>query len=136
MEASPEKPLDDLSLAFAKWGDGARAGFQMLPDLLLKHQRRLGLGAADLVVLINITLHWWRPEQNPFPRTNTIADRMGIDVRSVQRSLNRLQSLGLVHRTKRVGGGFEYDLRGLVGKLEELAQSDMNFLVRGCLEKA
>ena len=122
--------MDEQSLAVTKWGDGARAGFQMLPDLLLKQQKALGLTAADLVVLINITLHWWRPKDNPFPRTTTIATRMGVDIRTVQRSLNRLEERGLSRRVKRSEGGVEYDLTGLVSKLQELAPCDPSFVYR------
>src|SRR6266702_8494237 len=49
----------DLSAPFEKWGEGLNAGFQLLPDMLLKHQHKLGLTATDLVVLINLTMQWW-----------------------------------------------------------------------------
>jgi hypothetical protein len=42
-----------------KWQEAAKAGFQLLPDLLLRHQADLGLTATDLVVLINLTMHWF-----------------------------------------------------------------------------
>lgn len=102
----------------------------MLPDLLLKHQHRLDLTAVDLVVLINITLHWWEPERNPFPRSSTIATRMGVDVRTVQRSLGRLEQRGIIARLGRSERSAEYDLSPLVAKLSELAQHDVNFLTR------
>ncbi|MGB4106564.1 MAG: hypothetical protein WBK55_02055 [Alphaproteobacteria bacterium] len=43
----------------AKWGEAANAGFQILPDVLLKHQKDLDLNPTDLVVLINLTSYWW-----------------------------------------------------------------------------
>ena len=69
-----------------------------MPDLLLRHQADLELTATDLVVLINLTLHWWYPDQRPFPRSSTIAKRMGIDRRSVQRSLAKLNEKRLVEK--------------------------------------
>jgi len=64
------------SLVVAKWGAAAEAGFQLLPDVLLKQQSNLGLTAADLIVLINFTMHCWYPEQKPFPsfQNNCAAD--------------------------------------------------------------
>ena len=59
--------------AIAKWGESARAGFQILPDVLFKNQDGLGLSAVDLVVLTNLTLHWWYSDRKPFPRSTTIA---------------------------------------------------------------
>lgn len=115
-----------------KWGDAARAGFQVVPDLLLKNQERLGLSSTDIVVLLNITMHWWYPEQKPFPRTSTIANRMGTSARTVQRSIEALQAKGLL---RRVPGGDDsqrtyLDPDGLVARLEALAQGDRDFLIR------
>ncbi|WP_434056202.1 helix-turn-helix domain-containing protein [Roseibium sp.] len=84
--------------ATTKWKEAGEAGFQVLPDLLLKKQSELGLSATDLVVLINVTMHWWYREQRPFPRTTTIASRMGVDNRTVQRSMKKLTQLGLMKR--------------------------------------
>ena len=118
--------------AFSKWGEAARAGFQILPDVLFKNQHALGLSAVDLIVLANLTLHWWYPDQKPFPRSATIARRMGVDVRTVQRSLTRLAKLGLAVREKASGDGRSdrFDLSGLVAKLGDLAVSDASYLYR------
>ena len=117
--------------AIAKWGESARAGFQFLPDVLFKNQDGLGLSAVDLVVLTNLTLHWWYSDRKPFPRSTTIARRMGVDVRTVQRSLAHLAELGLVVREKTAEAGAEtFDLSGLVRKLNVLALSDASYRYR------
>ncbi len=82
----------------AKYGLAADGGFQAVPDLLLKHQKALGLSATDLVVLLNVLMHWWTPETKPFPRAITISKRMGVTPRTVQRSLRNLQRLDLIRR--------------------------------------
>ena len=85
-----------------KWGEAAFGGFQMVPDLLLKKQVELGLSATDMLVLLNITMHWWYAEQRPFPRVSTVAERMGVDPRTVQRSMRKLVDLGLLDKVTEV----------------------------------
>jgi hypothetical protein len=112
----------------AKWGDLALGGFQVLPDVLLMSQIRLGLSATDLVVLVNICSFWWSREQPPFPRPSIIAGRMGLDPRSVQRSIRRLRKAGLVtvkiipRPNKKVVRALS--LEGLVAKLDAYARTD------------
>jgi len=134
MANSPSLPMR----AADKWQDAAKAGFQLLPDLLLRHQAELELTATDLVVLINLTMHWWYPDQRPFPRSSTIAKRMGIDRRSVQRSLAKLSEKGLVERmVESLPDGNERqvcDLSGLQQRLSDLAKRDPVCLLRTDLE--
>jgi hypothetical protein len=122
-----KSPIGRQSAVVAKWGQAANAGFQLLPDVLLKNQSVLGLTAIELVVLINLTMHWWYPTQKPFPRSTTIAERMGVDVRSIQRALSRLSQLGLIERKKvktEAGESTVIDLDGLVKQLRKLAVRD------------
>jgi DNA-binding MarR family transcriptional regulator len=81
-------------------GEAAQAGFQAVPDLLLKHQESLNLNPTELVVLLNVLMHWWYRDQKPFPRPTTIARRMGSTVRTVQRAITKLQREGLVERQR------------------------------------
>ena len=37
----------------AKWGDAIKAGYQVLPDALLRGQHLLGLSVTDIVVIAN-----------------------------------------------------------------------------------
>jgi DNA replication protein DnaD len=112
----------------AKWGDLALGGFQVLPDALLVNQVQLGLSATDLVVLVNICSYWWSKDHPPFPRSNTIAERMGLDPRSVQRSISRLRKAGLVsvklipRANDKVVRALSLD--GLVARLDSYARAD------------
>jgi predicted transcriptional regulator len=112
--------------AFDKWGEAASAGFQLVPDLLLKNQASLELTSTDMLVLLNVLMHWWYRDQRPFPRSTTIAARMNVEPRTVQRSLAKLEDLGLMHRvTEELPDGEERrvcDPAGLKRKLEELAK--------------
>ena len=115
----------------AKYGEAGRAGFQAVPDILLKKQDVLGLSATELVVLLNILMHWWYPAQKPFPRSSTIAHRMGISTRTVQRAIQRIEDeLKLLSRTEGTEGETFLDPTLLVNRLEELVKDDPSYLHR------
>jgi hypothetical protein len=117
------------SAPYQKWGESLDAGFQILPDVLLKNQHKLGLSATDLVVLINLTMQWWYRERLPFPKSATIAKRMGASVRTVQRSLNRLEKLALVGKVP-LDQRRAFDPSALVERLIVIAQHDPAFQPR------
>jgi DNA replication protein DnaD len=122
------------SSVFAKWGEAANAGFQSIPDVLLKNQSKLNLSATDMLVLLNITMHWWYPKQRPFPRSTTIAGRMKVEARTVQRALATLKERGLLVKVRETSrDGVERvvcDLSGLVKRLAMLAKKDENYIAR------
>lgn len=105
-----------------RFGIVTDAGFQPLPDVLLFHQAELKLRSEDLNVLLNAMAHWYLPNRWPFPRPTTIAKRMGVSERSVQRSLSRMRKLGLIDRFKNTEGQTAYDLSPLVSALRPLAE--------------
>ncbi|WP_323038910.1 helix-turn-helix domain-containing protein [Gemmobacter sp.] len=118
------------SVVYAKYGEASVAGFQAVPDLLLKYQSELGLSPTDLAVLLNVLMHWWYPEKKPFPRSTTIAKRMGVTPRTVQRSLQQLEELGLLVREKDPRGPTYLDPAPLVEKLGALAKKDADYQIR------
>jgi len=115
-----------------KWGDvvgkGARKGFTIVPELLLKHQGDLKITAIEMNVLINLIAHWWYAERQPFPSDQKIADRMGVNARTVQRAMASLEEKRLIDRNatkyRLTSGDYQsrrlVDLRGLKKKLGEL----------------
>lgn len=118
------------STVYAKYGEAVVAGFQPVPDLLLKNQSKLGLSPTNLVVLLNVLMHWWYPDEKPFPRTTTIAKRMGLSSRAVQRSLQDLERLGLLTRERSDDGRTYLDPDPLVARLEALAEQDIDYQTR------
>ena len=128
--SAPGTGLWPGSLIYAKYGEAAVAGFQAVPNVLLKHQNSLGLSTTDLVVLLNVLMHWWYPEQKPFPRSTTIAKRMGLSQRAVQRALQQLQKLDLLTRERSEDGPAYLNPEPLVAKLEELARDDIDYKAR------
>jgi predicted transcriptional regulator len=103
----------------AKWGDavGEGSGFVAVPLPLLRLQAKMGLTTTDVLVLINLLAHWWNPSAAVFPRTSTIARRMGINARTVQRSMRKLVRLGLAERGSDDKGRRTYQFEGLVKRL-------------------
>jgi hypothetical protein len=113
-----------------KWGGALEGGFQLIPNVLIRAQKQLGLEAVDLVVLLNLNLHWWTPAELPHPRPTIIANRMGLSKRTVERSLQRLAKLGYIERLppiKRKDGAMvrPYRLTGLVERLQSAVETGL-----------
>ena|ERR1035438_2852620 len=68
-------------IARMKWGNSLNSGFQIIPDVLFRCQKILGLEVIDLVILLNITTHWWEYDDLPHPRPSVIARRMNLSTR-------------------------------------------------------
>ena len=85
-----------------KWGRaigrGGKTGFVAIPETLLRGQTRLGISATEMMVLINVLMHWWYHDRPPFPGNRRIAQRMGVSARTVQRAFETLEKKGLVRR--------------------------------------
>ncbi len=111
-----------------KWGAALDGGFQVLPDLLLRCQRELKLSSNDVVVLLHLTMAWWKRDRHPFPRSTTIARRMDVTDRTVQRSLERLRKSRLIYKkTQKVEVGqtrIVYDLTPLADRLIDISRTD------------
>jgi predicted transcriptional regulator len=131
---------DQLSYPEAKWGDGMKAGYQILPNALVRGQHLLKLTATDMVVIANLNQAWWFDNRPPFLQPLTIAKRMGVTERTVQRSLSRLRQKKLIRqeRERLKDGTFRYyhDLSGLKAQVEQLARRDALYTETLLEEKA
>lgn len=113
-----------------KWGARvAERGFAQIPNYLLQLNQFLGdehLSAIELLVLLQLAGTWWKKDELPFPSVGTLAARVGVSNRQVQRALNRLEELKLIERVKRRTRGIitsnAYDLAPLVAFLDDLAK--------------
>lgn len=113
----------------ARWGDAVDPGLAIVPVLLLRNQARLGLTAVEAVLLFNLVAEWHERDEWPGPRPDVLARRIGVDVRTVQRSIARLKKMGLMRRLpseKRKGPAVRrFDLSGLRRRLEALNGSPL-----------
>lgn len=110
-----------------KWGKPViDAGFTSIPSLLIINQCELKLDPVDMCILLHLAQHWWKANELPFPRKKTMAERIGVDQRTVQRHLTGLEKRGYIkritrtnHHLGRLANG--YDLRPLADLLHPLA---------------
>lgn len=109
-----------------KWGaDVMQLGFCILPSLLFRAQRRLGLSPTQLAVLLQLADYWWDAGRKPFPKKADLAERLSLSDRQVQRHIADLETEGFVRRIERTVShrgkiSNEYDLSGLVEKIKAL----------------
>jgi len=120
-QALPAHDLGEAERATVKekWEGAVTAGsgFVAVPMALLRLQSKYELSPTDMMVLINLMAHWWEPKQVVYPRSTTIAARMGVDKRTVQRSLHKLQKLRLVDREILPDGKRAINFAPLVARL-------------------
>ena len=123
-----QKPIRETQQASEKkWGKTVlKLGFNILPSLILKAQRRLGLNPTQLTLFIHLTDFWWDVDRIPWPSVGLLSERTGLSPRQIQRYLKELENAGLVMRLERTAphkGKLSnyYDLSGLVKKLQDLA---------------
>lgn len=108
-----------------KWGWASKRGYQAVPHDLFRYQSQLKLSNAELVTLLNILDHWWKPEEAPYPGASALAKRMDTDPRTVHRHLKSLQEKGYAVRERQGSDKRRFKLDGLVEKLSQLVRRDM-----------
>jgi hypothetical protein len=100
-------------------------GYCITPSLLMKAQARIGLNPVQFNVVMQLFDQWWSAERLPWPSKATLAERMNMSERQIQRQIAEMEGAGLIQRIGRTSPGKgktsnEYDLSGLVKKLKEL----------------
>lgn len=124
----------------AKWGDavgnGGLTGFLAVPEVLIRGQHRLGITSIEMMVLMNVLMHWWYEDRKPFPGNHVIAKRMGVSQRTVQRAFRELEEKKIIKRhvrryydekTNARHSVREIDLEYLVFRLHEIAEDLRKF---------
>ena len=118
---------NEKGILIQKWGEESLLmGWTAIPSSLLFLQATLHISPNALNVLLNLVMHWWDTNKHPHPSQQAIAHKMGVSVRTVQRSIYELEELGLLtKRTTRkenpiYKGRNIYDLSPLIKVLQEL----------------
>lgn len=106
-----------------RWGKEVLEGigFTAIPSIILERQEALGLEPVDMNLILQLVFHWRERERLPFPSKATLAKRLGVTARTVQRRMAALEAAGFVNRRERKnrhGGNDsnEYSLEGLIEK--------------------
>lgn len=135
--AAPKKTENATTLE-EKWGKATMAQrFTVVPSIMLQGQRRLGINANELAVLLHIMEHWWKADDLPWPSKRTIAERLDVSEKTVQRATARMEQLGLIERKDRFLPNSNgrtsnaYDLSGLVARLTEIAEETAELKAQG-----
>ena len=100
-------------------------GYVIVPAILLRGQRRLGLSGTQLTILLHLIDWWNHPDVQPWSSKRLLSQRIGIGERQLQRQIAVLEKSGFVKRIERITGRGKrpntYDVSGLVEKLKRLA---------------
>lgn len=127
MTAQAREESGSLKKNEKKWGKEVMdAGFTIFPSIILEKQHALGLDALDVNIILQLAKHWWEAEDLPRPSKDSLATRIGVNPRTVQRHVARLEKDGFIRRIakkNRHGGNDpnEYDLTGLIKQAEPFA---------------
>ncbi|TAL83332.1 MAG: helix-turn-helix domain-containing protein [Rhodanobacter sp.] len=122
----PLKSATSARTADAKWGKAVMSrGFVIVPSILLRAQGRLGLSGTQLAILLQLIDWWMDAGRHPWSSKETLAQRIGISERQLQRQVAALEIAGLVKRVEKITNHGKrpnsYDLSGLVLRLKALA---------------
>ena len=107
------------------FGDGLlEAGYTSVPNLLLNHYAKLGITSDELVFLLHLLQYKWS-SRDPYPRLQTIAEKMGKSWRQAHRYAHSLKAKGFLQITSRVLKGrgrttSEYNLSALFLSVTEV----------------
>ena len=111
-----------------RWDEKALSmGWTAIPNALFFMQRPLGISPTNFNVLLNLFIHWWEAGTWPYPSQKGLASRMGVSVRTIQRSLDEMTEMGLIKKTAtmrnhpRYKGRNIYDLTPIIKMIEEMA---------------
>lgn len=136
-DAVPKK-TDNTTTLEEKWGKVTMAQrFTVVPSIMLQGQRRLGINANELAVLLHIMEHWWKADDLPWPSKRTIAERLDVSEKTVQRAAAKMEKMGLIQRKDRFlpnnngRTSNAYDLAGLVERLTEIAEETAKLKAEG-----
>lgn len=103
-----------------KWGDELiDAGYTILPSIIVRRQKALGLEPIHINILMILLAYWWKADNLPYPSKKTIAESIGVDPSTVRRRIKEMENAKLIKRIeRRVANNRslsnQYDFSGLI----------------------
>ena len=91
--AKAKKPIAAENKAIEqRWGkDLVAAGWTAIPNVLFECSQQLGLKHLDVVIILHLAGYWWHAGNDPFPTKETLAKKIGVTPRTIQRSIAELE---------------------------------------------
>jgi hypothetical protein len=80
-------------------------GFTSVPNLVLNHYAALGITGAEMLFIIHVWQFWWSQRENPHPPTRALAERMGVDQRTIRNYTASLEAKGFLTTHERIVPG-------------------------------
>lgn len=118
-----------------KWGEQSMLmGWTAIPTSLLFLQADLSITPMGMNILLNLISHWWESDEYPYPSQESLAKRMGVSKRSIQREIVNLTKYGIIEKTSNKAGSVKYkgrntyNLTKLVNLLSELTPEKVSIL--------
>ena len=110
----------------AKWpSEVGRKGFTAVPNALLQYYAELNLTPTEFLILVNIESYRWDANRLAYPSVETLAQRTGLNERTVTRNITSLQNeREVLTRYRRKGNSNEYSLEPLLFRLIDLIRAD------------
>jgi DNA-binding transcriptional regulator YhcF (GntR family) len=116
------------------------AGYTVLPSIVLKRQKKLGLDSLDLNIVMHLLSYWWKGSDLPFPSKRSLAEAIGVDQSTIRRRIQKLEAAGYLKRIGRRGSNGisksnRYDLTGLIEAIKPLAAEENELIKQRQLKR-
>lgn len=86
------------------WGKAVYShGYAGIPSILIQAQRRLGINAMQMNIIIQLLDYWHEPTRKPFPAKKELAKRMDVTEKTIQNNMRALEKAGYIKRRYRQG---------------------------------
>jgi DNA-binding transcriptional ArsR family regulator len=81
-------------------------------------------------IILHLTQYWWRADNPPSPSVKTIAEALGLNVRTIQKRIKALETAKLMKRVERREGKYGsqtnlYKLDGLIEAAKPFAEEKL-----------
>lgn len=116
------------------------AGYTVLPSIVLKRQKKLGLDSLDINIVMHLLSYWWKGSDLPFPSKRSLSEAIGVDQSTIRRRMQKLEAAGYVMRIGRKGSNGisksnRYSLAGLIEAIKPLAVEENELIKQRQLKK-
>ena len=107
-----------------RWsGEIIKDGWAVVPVRFLKcYSRGLGLKPTQAMLVLHLMACKW-DDRSPFPSVARLAAETGLSGGQVRAHIRELERKGILQRNYRTGQTTEFDMTGLIEKLEACAAS-------------